>query len=329
MTNVDIGAVIAAQDGGPEWEGRNKAFFDNRRGNKTWFRRWAPKAGNKAIAMLFIVHGLHSHGGRWAQVAHYYTAKDYLVFAHDHLGHGLTAQADEGTSGVVDDFTKMTDDFTEFVEKMVDDQEDKTLPVLILGHSMGSAVATLATKNCLENPALRTRIKKLVLTGCPLVPGPAAASPLGMRFLFPLTKNTGLMRGAAWMLASVSPKGYAAPIEKAALSKDPEVEMEAAVDPLMVKGSIRNITAYEIIRMMQAVRDNAHKITVPTLIMHGADDQIAYLSGSEQLRDMLTGCEDVRMEVYPGVLHEVLRHREHFDGAMAVLDQHWTKFSAP
>ena len=50
------------------------------------------------------------------------------------------------------------------------------------------------------------------------------------------------------------------PPPPAALSKDPEVEMEAAVDPLMVKGSIRNTTAYEIIRMMQAVRDNANKV---------------------------------------------------------------------
>lgn len=31
--------------------------------------------------------------------------------------------------------------------------------------------------------------------------------------------------------------------------------------------------------------------------MHGAEDEIAYLRGSEQLRDILTGCESVRMEV--------------------------------
>lgn len=38
---------------------------------------------------VFIAHGLHSHGGRWSKVAHHYTEKGYLVFANDHLGHGL------------------------------------------------------------------------------------------------------------------------------------------------------------------------------------------------------------------------------------------------
>lgn len=46
----------------------------------------------------------------------------------------------------------------------------------------------------------------------------------------------------------------------AALSKDGRVKVEAMVDPLMVKGCIRNKTAYEIIKMIQAVREIAHKV---------------------------------------------------------------------
>lgn len=64
-------------------------FPFRRRGNTIKYRRWSPKVGTKAAAMLVIVHGLHEHSGRWAEVAHSYTKKGYLVYANDHIGHGL------------------------------------------------------------------------------------------------------------------------------------------------------------------------------------------------------------------------------------------------
>lgn len=47
----------------------------------------------------------------------------------------------------------------------MDKEENDKLPVFILGHSMGSSVALLATTKCLENTHLSSRIKKLVVTG--------------------------------------------------------------------------------------------------------------------------------------------------------------------
>lgn len=46
-----------------------------------------PRGGSRPAVM--IAHGMHSHGGRWSKVAHYYTEKGYLVFANDHVAHGL------------------------------------------------------------------------------------------------------------------------------------------------------------------------------------------------------------------------------------------------
>lgn len=45
------------------------------------------------------------------------------------------------------------------------EEQNKTLPLFILGHSMGTLVATVAAKNIAENETLRPRFKKLVLTG--------------------------------------------------------------------------------------------------------------------------------------------------------------------
>lgn len=39
------------------------------------------------------------------------------------------------------------------------------------------------------------------------------------------------------------------------------------------------------------------QVTVPTLLVHGADDDIAYSTGSEQMSKLLTGCSNVDVEV--------------------------------
>lgn len=49
-------------------------------------------------------------------------------------------------------------------------EEDKSLPVYVLGHSMGSLVATVAAEKCQESAIVAPRFKKLVLSGkraCP------------------------------------------------------------------------------------------------------------------------------------------------------------------
>lgn len=46
----------------------------------------------------------------------------------------------------------------------------------------------------------------------------------------------------------------------ASLSADPEVAQEVAVDPLAVKGSVRNKTAFEFIKLMEASKESAGKV---------------------------------------------------------------------
>ncbi|CAM9792654.1 unnamed protein product [Pylaiella littoralis] len=315
-------SVTEGHDGGPEWEGREKASFESRHEGRVWYRKWAPQSS--AVAMLFIAHGLHSHSGRWSKVAHHYTEKGYLVFANDHIGHGLTVEAAQGgKSGVVYDYRHMTDDFGQMIEEVIDKEEDKTLPVLILGHSMGSLVATVAAKNCVEHPTVGPRFTKLALSGCPLVPGPGSASPFGLRWLYPINRKPGLVRRLAGCMAKLDPAGPAAPIIQDSLSTDPEVALEAKVDPLMVKGSTRNKTAFEVMKLIQAAKKSASKISVPALLIHGGDDDIACPSGSVEMKSLLTASSAVDLKVYDGARHEVLKHKDKFDRVVAALDEHW------
>lgn len=49
-------------------------------------------------------------------------------------------------------------------------------------------------------------------------------------------------------------------LSPASLSVDPEVALEAAVDPLMVKGSVRNKTAFEVFKLIVAAKEGAGKV---------------------------------------------------------------------
>lgn len=51
------------------------------------------------------------------------------------------------------------------VSGQVEKEEDKSLPVYVLGHSMGSLVATVAAEKCQESAIVAPRFKKLVLSG--------------------------------------------------------------------------------------------------------------------------------------------------------------------
>jgi len=51
------------------------------------FRHWLPTA-SKPKAVVVLAHGVGEHCGRFEHVAHAFMAKDFAVFALDHIGHG-------------------------------------------------------------------------------------------------------------------------------------------------------------------------------------------------------------------------------------------------
>lgn len=65
------------------------------------------------------------------------------------------------------------------------------------------------------------------------------------------------------------------------------------------------------------------QIKVPTMIIHGEKDDIAYPQGSRELEGLLSSSTSKRLKVYDGLLHEVLNHKAHFESIMADLQAFW------
>ncbi|XP_011826681.1 monoglyceride lipase isoform X7 [Piliocolobus tephrosceles] len=107
----------------------------NADGQYLFCRYWKPTGTPKAL--IFVSHGAGEHCGRYEELAQMLMGLDLLVFAHDHVGHGQS----EGERMVVSDFHVFVRDVLQHVDSMQKDYPG--LPVFLLGHSMGGAIAIL------------------------------------------------------------------------------------------------------------------------------------------------------------------------------------------
>jgi alpha-beta hydrolase superfamily lysophospholipase len=136
---------------------REEFSFSSSDGLEIAYYRW--RAAGRGAAIVQIAHGMGEHALRYAHVAEFLNKSGYHVYANDHRGHGRTAKGVEsmlgdfgegGWNGLVADLVMVT--------KLARTREGG-LPVILLGHSMGSFAAQ---QYVLDNSA---QIAGLVLSG--------------------------------------------------------------------------------------------------------------------------------------------------------------------
>jgi alpha-beta hydrolase superfamily lysophospholipase len=97
-------------------------------------------ATTKPIGILQIAHGMGEHAKRYAQVAEYFNRAGFHVVANDHRGHGHTAKSKDGLGDFgAGGWDALVDDVQELTRRARADYPG--LPVILLGHSMGSFAA--------------------------------------------------------------------------------------------------------------------------------------------------------------------------------------------
>ncbi len=100
--------------------------------------RW-PATG-EAVGVAQISHGMGEHSLRYADLAGFLNRAGFHVYANDHRGHGRTANSKEtlgdfgvgGWNALVEDMARLT---------RLAREPEGALPVVLLGHSMGSFAA--------------------------------------------------------------------------------------------------------------------------------------------------------------------------------------------
>ncbi|KAE8612247.1 hypothetical protein XENTR_v10012777 [Xenopus tropicalis] len=136
--------------------------YINADGQHIFSRYWKPSGSPRAL--MFIVHGAGEHCCRYDDLAQILTALNFVVFSHDHVGHGQS----EGERMTVPDFHIFVRDVIQHLDLMK--KQYPGLPLFMCGHSMGGAIAILTAD---ERP---DDFSGLILISPLVLPNPQSAT---------------------------------------------------------------------------------------------------------------------------------------------------------
>ena len=111
-------------------------------GDETFFATyWRPQQVNKPKGLVFLSHGYAEYFcPSYDEIAENLCSAGFLVFGHDHVGHGRsTGQRVQVQS--LDDYVQP---LISHVRKVKMDFNDE-IPAFIIGHSMGGLISVYAT----------------------------------------------------------------------------------------------------------------------------------------------------------------------------------------
>lgn len=255
---------------------RSLETFTSSDGLTIYAQSWLPDETPKGI--VIIVHGYAEHSGRYSHVATSIVSTNYGVYALDHRGHGHS----EGMQAYFKSIEEPVADLEQFFRAV--QQNHPGLPVMMIGHSMGSLIAL--------NFALhhQQELNGLILSGTAL--NSAETVP-------------GIARTVGNLVRNFAPTIPLFPaIGAEAISTDPKTIREYNEDPLNYRGAWRVGLAAELLDTSDKLRKHLHELTLPLLLLHGEQDTIAPISGAQSVYDK-AGSGDKTFHKYPGMRHEV------------------------
>jgi acylglycerol lipase len=249
--------------------------FKGVRNASIYYQAWLPDGKVKAV--LFIVHGLGEHSGRYANVVNRFVPSGYAVYGLDQIGHGKS----EGGREQVERFEDFTDNLTIYYNMVKAWQPGK--PIFLYGHSLGGLIA------CYHLLDHQADFKGAVISAA-LVRVPANISPL--------TVTVGKM------LSAIAPKAGVIPLNAAGISRDPAVVKAYEDDPLVFHGKTPARLSAEMLKAMMRITAEAGRITLPVFILQGSADKLVDPGDAQLLYDKVSS-NDKTLRMYDGLYHEV------------------------
>jgi alpha-beta hydrolase superfamily lysophospholipase len=258
--------------------------------------------------VVHVAHGLAEHGARYARLAEELTGRGFAVCANDHRGHGKSAARAEdlGYFGDAAGIESCADDLASMIETWR--CEWPGVPVVLLGHSMGSFITLRFLSRHSE------LIDGVVLSG-----SNGKVPPF-----FGLLR--GLIRFERWRLGKRSRSKL---VDKLAfgdmnrrfepgrtqrdwLSRDPQEVDKYIADPFCGFVATTQLW-YDLAQAMKWVENTealgAVRNDLPIYLFAGSDDPINdHLRGLERLVGTLrrAGLTDIEQRFYPEGRHEML-----------------------
>ncbi len=256
--------------------GHGNAYVTAKDGTRIFYKDWG--CGRPVV----FSHGWPLNSDAWDSQLLFLVQNGFRVIAHDRRGHGRSDQPAHGN-----DMDTYADDLAAVIEAL--DLKDATL----VGHSTGGGeVAHYIGRHGTK------RVAGAVLIGAvPPLMLKTAANPGGL----PMDVFDGIRKGVAenrskfYQELAMPFFGFNRPDAK---------KEQATIDAFWAQGMTGGILGqYLCIREFSEVDYTADlkKIDVPTLILHGDDDQIVPIADSAELSAKLV--KNATLKVYKGASH--------------------------
>ncbi len=283
-------------------------------------------------AILQISHGMCEYIGRYEDFAGYMARGGYVVCGNDHLGHGATSDGINGTDGF---FAEK--DGRKYVLKDLYQMNALAraaypgLPVILLGHSMGSFFARLYAVLYPDT------IAGLLLSG---TGGPNPAAGVGLTLTDLIIKT----KGAKYRSKLVNDLAFGQYLKRVSnpktpydwISRDGEIVEKYARDPkctfLFTASAF-----YDLMSVLRSVNRpewaRSVRRDLPVALFAGDGDPVGdYGKGVRKVYDALceAGVSDLTLKLYPGARHEILNETnraEVYADMLAWCDAHIQKMS--
>jgi len=277
---------------------------------------WWPEDGVYPRGAVQLVHGMAEYIDRYDAFARYLNRRGFVVFGHDHIGHGesVTSQEQWGCLPVSGGADILVDDVhvvrTEAMAR-VSGAYGELPPLFLFGHSMGSFVVRAYLARHSEG-----------LAGA-IVCGTGNMAPRTSMVANLLSRLIARMRGEDFrskLLHNLGVGGYAQDIEGAETDLDwlshNRANVEAyQADPacgfMFSAGGYATLTDLTRFVCTKECVD-AYPKDLPLLYIAGTEDPVGDCgAGVSQAADLAhgAGVADVRCRLYAGMRHEILNER--------------------
>ena len=291
--------------------------------SRLYVNHWMPDGPAKAVVMLS--HGMAEHSGRYARLAEALCNAGYGVYALDQRGHGRTA--DEGTLGLYaekDGWNKVVGDLASLNQHI--GQQHPGLPIILLGHSMGSYIAQAYM---LHHSA---SLHGAILSGSNFQP---VALYRAARLIARIERARQGLRGRSALIDFLSFGSFnkAFKPNRTAfdwLSRDP-VEVDTYIHDPLCGFRCTNQLWVDLLGGLQHISKASNLAQIdpglPILLIGGECDPVSEGKRLKSLAHALreAGCQHLQLTIYPQARHEVFNETNRDDVTADVLT--WLEYA--
>src|SRR5262245_6069118 len=256
-------------------EGIHMSMITTKDGARIYYKDWG-----KGPVVTFS-HGWPLNSDAWDGQMLFLIQKGFRVVAHDRRGHGRSSQASSGN-----DMNGYADDLAAVIESL--DLKDDTL----VGHSTGGGeVARYIGRHVTKRAA-----KAVLLAAVPPVMVKSATNPEGLPIDVFDKIRSGLMQDRSQFYKDLATMFYGA-------NKGVKVSQGILDQFWLWSMQAGLLNAYESVKAFSETdfTEDLKKFDIPTLVMHGEDDQIVPVKDSaKKSAKLIKGAKEI---YYPGAPH--------------------------